>query len=185
MNSALTLPLQRLAILLLVLALPVFSLPSRAATPYEAQIGGFMTAILETFITGEFAGRSPSNADAPLDRRVCKPADYDDLRAAANDRAAFDAFRRRCKLAEGTLDDTHVYITAYLPHGYCETLKSALEAALQEHVYGAEDSYVTVEYKGSRYSSNRGYLARQARLEPACLGDGALRISAPRRRGPR
>ncbi len=70
-----------------------------------------MSALLQTIITGEFAGRSPSNADAPLQRPICKPSDYDDLRAAANDRAAFDAFRRRCRLVEGVSMRTHVHIT--------------------------------------------------------------------------
>src|SRR5262245_37327294 len=102
---------------LIALAASLVPPPAHAATPYEAQIGGFMTATLQTLITGEFAGRSPSNADASLHRPVCRPGDYEDLRAAANDRAAFDAFRRRCKLVEGTIDGTQVHSTAYLPQG--------------------------------------------------------------------
>jgi hypothetical protein len=159
--------------------------PVRAATPYEAQIGGFMTATLQTLITGEFAGRSPSNADAALNRPICKPSDYDDLRAAANDRAAFDAFRRRCKLVEGTIDATHVHSTAYLPHGYCETLKTAFETVLAERIYaesGNPTRELIIEYKGSRSESTDRLLARGAQLRTTCRDDGSLRISAPRKR---
>lgn len=159
--------------------------PVRAATPYEAQIGGFMTATLQTLITGEFAGRSPSNADAALDRPICRPSDYDDLRAAANDRAAFDAFRRRCKLVEGKLDGTHVHSTAYLPPGYCERLKAAFEKVLAERIY-AEPASPTpdmiIEYKGSQFRTTGRQLARGARMEATCQDDGALRVSAPRKR---
>jgi hypothetical protein len=91
-------PIPEIIVLLLAIAIPG---ASRAQTPYETQVGGFMTAVLSVLITGEFAGRSPSNAHASPNRPLYKPADYDDLRAAANDRAAFDAFRRRCKLVEG------------------------------------------------------------------------------------
>lgn len=172
---------RRIAALLFVLAMASVPPGARAATPYEAQIGGFMTAALQTFITGEFAGRSPSNADAALNRPICKPSDYDDLRAAANDRAAFDAFRRRCKLVEGKIDDTHVHSTSYLPHGYCETLKAAFETALREHVYGGTGRDVIIDYKGSRYASTKGNLARNAQLQVTCQSDGALRVSAPRK----
>jgi hypothetical protein len=164
------------------------SSPAHAARPYEAVIGGVMSAILQTLITGEFAGRSPSNADAALNRPICKPEDYDDLRAAANDRVAFDAFRRRCKLVEGTKDDTHVHSTAYLPNGYCELLKAAFETILAEHIHHdpMEPTYLTreliIEYKGSRYASTDRQLARWAQLKATCLDDGALRISAPRKR---
>lgn len=153
-----------------------------AATPYEAQIGGFMTAVLQTFITGEFAGRSPSNADAALHRPVCKPGDYDQLRAAAEDKAAFDAFRRKCKLVEGRIDDAYVYSTAYLPHGYCETLKGAMVAAL-DTILGSENStnLVILNYKGSRHLSNTADLARHADLEVKCLNDGALMIRTSRK----
>jgi hypothetical protein len=159
--------------------------PVHAARPYEAQIGGFMTAALQTLITGEFAGRSPSNADAALDRPICRPSDYDDLRAAANDRDAFDAFRRRCKLVEGKIDGTHVHSTAYLPRGYCEGLKAAFEKALAERVYAEQASPtpdLIIEYKGSRLRTTRRQLARGAGMDVTCQDDGALRVSAPRRR---
>lgn len=149
---------------LIVLAASLVLLPAHAGTPYEAQIGGFMTATLQTLITGEFAGRSPSNADAALHRPVCRPDDYEDLRAAANDRAAFDAFRRRCKLVEGAIDATHVHSTAYLPPGYCEKLKEKLKGAFEKAL------------------AERVYLARGAGLEVTCQDDGAIRVSAPRKR---
>jgi len=170
---------------LLALAMLCASLPVRAAGPYEAQIGGFMTATLQTLITGEFAGRSPSNADAALNRPICKPSDYDDLKAAANDRAAFDAFRQRCKLVEGTTDGTHVHSTAYLPPGYCETLKTAFETVLTERVYAAPTNptrMLIIEYKGSRYESTNRQLARGAQLQAICQDDDSLRVSAPRKR---
>jgi hypothetical protein len=155
-------------------------------TSYEAQIGGFIHSAIQTFITGEFAGRRPSQADAALNRPVCKPADYDDLRAAASDQAAFDAFRRRCKFVEVTKDDTDVHGTAYLPRGYCEILKSAFEAMLAERVYAdandVRSDELAFEYKGSRYSATRLRLARGARLKTTCLDDGSLRVSAPRKR---
>ena len=169
---------------LLTLATLWVPLSVRAATPYEAQVGGFMTATLQTLITGEFAGRSPSNADAALNRPVCKPDDYDDLRAAANDRTAFDAFRRRCKLVEGKIDDTHVHSIAYLPRGYCEVLKTAFAKVLAERVYapGTPSRELIIDYKGSRYEGTRGTLARNAQLQATCQDDGSLWISAPRPR---
>jgi hypothetical protein len=112
-------------------------------------------------------------------------SDYDDLRAAANDRAAFDAFRRRCKLVEGKLDGTHVHSTAYLPPGYCERLKAAFEKVLAERIY-AEPASPTpdmiIEYKGSQFRTTGRQLARGARMEATCQDDGALRVSAPRKR---
>jgi hypothetical protein len=170
---------------LVALAIPLVPLPVRAATPYEAQIGGFMTATLQTLITGEFAGRSPSNADAALSRPICRPSDYDDLRAAASDRAAFDAFRRRCRLVEEKIDETHVHSTAYLPPGYCERLKTAFEKVLAERIY-AEPASPTpdliIEYKGSRFQTTSRQLARGARMEVTCQDDGAIRVIAPRKR---
>jgi hypothetical protein len=160
--------------------------PAGAATPYEAQIGGFITASLSVLITGEFAGRSPSNADALASRRACKPSDYDDLRAAANDRVAFDAFRKRCRLVEGLVDATHTHGTAYLPRGYCEALKAAFDRMLVEQIYSVPadaGDLVIFEYKGSRYEGSRRDLARGAKLESSCRDDGSLRVSAPRKRG--
>ena len=170
---------------LVALAASLVPPPAHAGTPYEAQIGGFMTATLQTLITGEFAGRSPSNADAALHRPVCRPGDYEDLRAAANDRGAFDAFHRRCKLVEGTIDGTHVHSTAHLPQGYCERLKSAFEKALAEQVYAEPASPtpdVIIEYKGSRFRTTKRQLARGAGMKVTCQDDGAIRVSAPRKR---
>jgi hypothetical protein len=157
-----------------------FSSP-RAATPYEFQLGGFVSSLLQTIITGEFAGRSPSNADAPPNRPICKPGDYDDLRAATNDRAAFDAFRRRCNLVEGVVDETHIHVTAYLPSGYCEILKAAFDGVMAEHVYATPaNPKPFIEYKGSRSTATGRTLARNAKLRTTCRDDGSLRISAPR-----
>jgi hypothetical protein len=183
---------RKLSVIVVLVALGTpWAAPPRAlaGTPYEAQIGGFMAAVLSVIITGEFAGRNPSQADARPTRPICKPSDYDHLRAAANDTAALDAFRRRCKLTEGTVDDTHVYSTAYLPAGYCEALKAAFEKVLAEQVYavpiGSPGDDVIFEYKGSRYAGTSRRLARGARLQLVCRADGALRISAPRERRPR
>jgi hypothetical protein len=169
-----------------VLAITFLPSQALAGTSYEAQIGGFIHSTLQTFITGEFAGRRPSQSDiAGLNRPVCKPADYDDLRAAANDQAAFDAFRRKCKFVDVKKDDTHVHGTAHLPRGYCETLKNAFETMLTEQVYSDTPDgkwEVVFEYKGSRYDSSKRALARGARLKTMCLDDGSLRVSAPRKR---
>ena len=178
---------RKLSVVAGALALAVLCAPllARAATPYEAQIGGFMYAALQALIIGEFAGRSPSQADAPLDRPICKPSDYDDLHAAANDMAAFDAFRRRCHLVETTIDSQYVYSTAYLPAGYCETLKQAFDRMLAEQVYTPRSDagdWVIFEYKGSRYAATRRALAYGARLQTTCQGDGSLRVSALRQR---
>jgi hypothetical protein len=124
-------------------------------TSYEAKISGFVHSTLQTIITGEFAGRRPSQAEAPPQRPVCRPNDYDDLRAAANNTAAFDALHRRCKFVEVKINETHVVGTAFLPSGYCETLKRAYDDMLARHVYAVTDEpqkwSVEFEYKGSRY----------------------------------
>lgn len=158
---------------------------TRAATPYEAQIGGFMAAVLQTLITGEFANRSPSQVDAHLDRPVCLPKDYEDLRAAANDPLAFDALRRRCKFTEGKIDPTEVHSIAYLPAGYCERLRSALETVLADEIYavprGTKPGLI-IEYKGSRLGIGGGSereIVRHAQLRSTCHSDGSLRVSAP------
>lgn len=155
-------------------------------TSYEAKIGGFIHASLQTIIVGEFAGRRISQVDAPLQRPVCRPDDYADLRATANDPEAFDAFHRRCKFVEVKVDETHVVGTAFLPSGYCETLKRAYDNMLAERVYAVTDEpqkwSVEFEYKGSRYYSTSGPLARGAQLQTKCNDDGSLSISAPRKR---
>jgi hypothetical protein len=182
---------RRGAIVVAVLALTMLGAPpcARAKTPYEAQIGGFMAAVLSVIITGEFAGRNPSQADARPTRPICKPSDYDFLRAAAHDGAALDAFRRRCKLTELSVDNTHIHSIAYLPAGSCETLKDAFEKVLAEQVYAvpttAPGDDVIFEYKGSRYAGTDRRLARGARLQLACHAEGSLRVSAPRERRPR
>ena len=155
-------------------------------TPRGSQIAGFIWATLETIIIGEFAGRRPSQADALPSRPVCRPDDYTDLRAAANDTALLDALPRRCKFVDVKVNDTHVVGTAYLPAGYCETLKRAYDNMLAERVYAVTDDsqkhWVEFEYKGSRYLANNGALVRGARLQTSCNDDGSLSISAPRKR---
>jgi hypothetical protein len=155
-------------------------------TPRGTQIGGFIHSSLQTIITGEFAGRRPSQADALPSRAVCRPDDYTDLRAAANDTALLDALRRRCKFVDVKVNDTHVVGTAYLPAGYCETLKRAYDNMLAERVYAVTDDsqkhWVEFEYKGSRYLANDGALVRGAQLQTKCNDDGSLSISAPRKR---
>jgi hypothetical protein len=169
---------------LVVLAPLLLPLPSRAATPYEAQIQGFITASLLVLITGEFAGRTPPNIYVPNTRPACKPSDYDDLRAAANDQAEFEAFYKRCRLVESYLDATHTQGTAYLPLGYCEILKTVFDRMLFEQVYSVPadaGDLIVFEYKGSQYRATRRALARAAKLQSSCREDGSLRVSAPRK----
>jgi hypothetical protein len=170
---------------LVFLSTLAFSSFAHAKRPYSAQIGGFITATLETLITGEFAGRSPSNADAMLRRPVCKANDYDDLRRVS-DQAALDALRRRCKFVEGRVDQDYVHKAAYLPAGYCDVLKDAFERLLREFEDQELDpdfrGIFVFEYKGSRFRSSTPRLARQAQLTATCQPDGSLRISAPRKR---
>ena len=174
-------------VLLLALAGQLAPSPVLAGgRPYESKIGGFMYAAMEALITGEFAGRRPSQVDASLTRPVCRGSDYDDLRAAAHDRVAFDELRRRCQWVETINDSTHVHATAYLPPGYCGILKSAFDAMLLDHIYGPprhpNREEVMFEYKGSHYSATVRTLASGARIESSCEADGALRVSAPRKR---
>src|SRR4029450_11281766 len=133
--------------------------PAFAARPYEAQVAGFVAVVLRTLITGEFAGRKPSQVDADLHRPVCRPGDYYDLRAAANDRDAFDALHRRCDFVEARVDATHLHSIAYLPNGYCEILKEAFQTMLAQEVYsvpsGARAGLV-LDYKGSRLEIGGG-----------------------------
>lgn len=151
-------------------------------TSREAQIAGFIYASLQTIIVGEFAGRRISQVDAPPVRPVCGPNDFEDLRAAAKDNTAFDAFHRRCKFVEFKVNDTHVVGTAHLPSGYCETLKQAYDKMLAEHVYASTSHVVEFEYKGSRYSSTSGNLARGRQPQTKCNDDGSLSVSALRNR---
>ena len=144
-----------------------------------------MAAALNALITGEFAGRRPSQVGADLHRRVCEPQDYGDLRAAASDTTAFDEIRRRCRFTETKVDATQVHSIAYLPPGYCETLKAAFEAMLAEQVFGAPRNpgdFIVIDYKGTYYAGTDRALARGARLEARCQQDSSLRVSAPRSR---
>lgn len=173
--------------MLLALALACLSPQASAlGTSYEAKIGGFIYASLHTIIVGEFAGRKISQVDAPLQRPVCRPNDFEDLRATGKDNAAFDAFHRRCKYVEVRVNDTHVVGTAYIPSGHCETLKRVYNNMLAEHVYAVTDTpqkyFIEFEYKGSRYYANDGALARGAQLQTKCNEDGSLSIAAPRKR---
>ena len=153
---------------------------------YESQIASFIGGALTTLITGEFAGRRPSVADAVATRPFCRPDDYDELRAGRHDPAAFKAFHERCRLVEIEQDETHVHGTAYLPAGYCVTLKGAFDKVMAEEVYAKPvRTYgrdMVIEHKGSRFSASYRALAEGARLTSACRVDGSLRISAPRQR---
>jgi hypothetical protein len=103
---------------MLVLAMLCTASPARAATPYEAQLGGRVYAILSTLIIGEFGGQTRENNDEhALKRPICQPSDFDDLREAARDNATLLAFRRRCRLVEGKIDSAHIHHIAYLPGG--------------------------------------------------------------------
>lgn len=177
----------RQAVAALALASVLWSTPGSGGTSYESQISGFIAASLGALITGEYAGRRPSQVMAPLHRPACKPADFEDLKRAAADKSAFDAIAKRCKLAASTYDDKDVHVTAYLPPGDCERLKTAFENMLTEHVYpsppsGMHPEDVTFEYKGSFYSGSGRTLAWGARLRATCHQDGSLRVSAPRDR---
>jgi hypothetical protein len=132
-------------------------------------------------ITGEFAGRSPSNADAPPRRPVCKPIDYDTLRRA-KDQSSLDALRRHCTFVEERIDERYIHSVVYLPSGYCEPLKAAFEGvvrALEAPPETGSRKFV-VEYKGARFETTKRQLARRAQLRAMCQTDGALRVRAPR-----
>jgi len=183
-------PVRTLGVVTAMLALAMLCTASlaRAATPYEAQLGGRVYAILSTLIIGEFGGRTRANNDSDaLKRRICQPSDYDELREAAKDNATMIAFHRRCRLVEGKIDSTHFHHISYLPVGYCETLKSAFEAMLAAHVYpvpiDSRDGLIFV-YKGLRLALGTGdrELLRGAGLEAKCRDDGALQVSAPLKR---
>jgi len=156
-----------------------------AGRSYEAQIGGFIGGVLRALITGEFAGRRPSQADIVPNRPACRPNDYDDLRTAKNDTVAFDALNQRCQLVQVIVDKTYVHAIAHLPTGYCETLKSVFETEFAKHIYQAPSNAgpeIIIEYKGSRsVTSGNREMARAARVETICQDDGALRVSTPRK----
>jgi hypothetical protein len=160
--------------------------PTRAATPYEAQLAGRIYSILFTMIVGEFGGRTRANTDGTLNKRVCEPGDYDDLREAAKDNTTLIAFHYRCDIVGTSGDSTHVHVIAHPPRGYCEKLKESFETLLAVHVYavpiGSPDRF-TVESKALRLEL--GAVAREllrgAQLAVTCTDDGRLRVSAPRR----
>ena len=102
------------AAMLTLVTLPT-SLPACAGTPYEAQLGGRVYAVLTTLIIGEFGGRTSANTDATLNKRTCQPSDYDNLRKATKDNTTLITFRRRCDLVGTKVDDTHVHSIAHLP----------------------------------------------------------------------
>jgi hypothetical protein len=158
---------------------------------------GALYSTLQTFVTGEFARRRPSEAITPANRSVCRPNDYADLVVAASNTAAFDEFHRRCRLVEITRTDTHVIATAYLPSRYCDQLKDAYDRMLAEHVFAMKadvkenpamkeelkETWLEFEYKGSRYFSSDGAARlRSAQLQTICNDDGSLSISAARKR---
>lgn len=153
-----------------------------AGTPYDAQIGGFIAASMETFIYGEFAGRRAPQIDVSLARRTCRADEYAELRSVTNDEESFENFYRKCRVIEYSKDETHVHGTAYIPAGSCERLKTVFERLLLENVYAASGHELVFEHNGARYSSNRLALAAGARLSVICLDNGALRMSAPRKR---
>jgi hypothetical protein len=160
--------------------------PARAATPYQAQLAGRVYAILTTLIIGEFGGRTRANTDGTLDKRICQPSDYDDLREAAKDDATLIAFRRRCDLVETKIDSAHVHSIAYPPSGYCETLKKAFEMVLAVHVYAVPSTsrdWLILEYKGLRLEMGAPdrEMIRRAQLQATCQDDGALRVSGLRK----
>jgi hypothetical protein len=161
---------------------------AHAATPYEAQLAGRIYSILFTMIVGEFGGRTDANTDGTLDKRLCEPRDYDDLREAAKDDATLIAFHYRCDIVGSRGDSTHVHLVAHPPRGHCEKLKESFETLLAVHVYpvplGSRDTF-TVESKALRreFGSGERELFRGARLAVTCSDDGMLRVSAPRKRG--
>jgi hypothetical protein len=152
-------------------------------TPYETQLAGVIYAIVQTLVTGEFAGRSRSHVDAPPKRRICKPDDFVALTRSALDDAAMDDFRRLCRPVESSLDATHAISIAYLPKGYCGSIKKAFETILEEQVFGAaiRGDILVVEYKGARFEGSGRDLLKQASLQATCEPDGSLRITGPRR----
>lgn len=154
-------------------------------TPYEAQVGGLMSSLLTPYIIGEFGGRTVANPHFNQ-RQTCGPSDFADLQTAAGDDKALVAFHQKCRLIEFSLDETHVYQTAYLPAGRCEAIKNEFERMLNEKVYAmpyvaGEDNQLIIEYKSMRHVGSNREFARNARLKVSCQSDGSIRVSAPTR----
>jgi hypothetical protein len=150
-------------------------------TPYEAQIGGFIYASLQTFILGEFAGRRTTNTIGDAQRRACQPEDFRRLADSAKDEGAVATLEKSCHVVHFQVDDNGVNGTAYLPGGTCEALKAAYDQMLTDKVHAnPAANLVEFEYKNSRYLGSRGHLARAAGLQTACLPDGSIRVSASR-----
>jgi hypothetical protein len=149
---------------------------SGCGSSYEAQLGRFMDNTLAFLITSEFAGRAPSQSDAGWGAPICKVDDYADLQVSVQ-KSAFDTLVRRCKLVYGRSAGGDVYSTAYLPPGYCPTLKDAFEAVLF-NVKLSTSNDVTIEYKGSRMQITRSNHVFDAVITAECLRDGSMFVSA-------
>ncbi len=145
----------------------------------KAQVGGLIHSLLSAFVIGEFGGRTRANPHFNQ-RPICKPGDYEDLREAAKDDATLIAFHQRCRLIESAMDDTHVHGIAYLPPGYCGSLKNAFETVLVEVASGNQNASI-IKHKEMHLDFNRTF-ARSAELKATCQADGSLRISAPKRK---
>jgi hypothetical protein len=180
--SSIPLHCSSIRVAVVLLSVVLWPTGARSGTPYEAQIGGFIYASLQTFILGEFAGRRTTNTIGHAKRRPCRPEDFIGLRQSARDERAVSKFEDSCHTVHFQVGETHVHGTAYLPDGPCNALKVAYDDMLAKQVYAdLPGELVVFEYKGSNYLGSRRSIARGARLQTECLPDGSIRVSAPRR----
>jgi len=152
--------------------------PSASAS-FEGQAGRVVGSVIWTAINGEFGGWSPSRSGDHTNRRICLPDDYEALKVAVKDYATLLAFNARCKLIEFIVDQSdarnvRMESIAYLPLGYCNTLRVAFERVLAESVEATA--------RGSR-GANR-YLLDSADFVTSCQKDGSLHVSAKRKPRP-
>jgi hypothetical protein len=148
--------------------------PSASAS-FVGQAGLVVGSVIRTAITGEFDGRSSARGDY-INRRVCQPDDYEALKVAVKDYATLLAFAARCKFIEFIVDrsdgrNVQMEGIAYLPLGYCDTLKLAFERVLAESVEATAH--------GSRVGKR--YLLESADFVTSCQKDGSLHVSAKRK----
>ncbi|MBZ0146164.1 MAG: hypothetical protein K8F62_01305 [Pseudorhodoplanes sp.] len=177
----------RLVVNLIAVMMLCASSRGLAGTPEAAQRAGLVSSVLRAFVIAEFGGRTLSNPHYNK-ASVCIGKDYEDLREATKDNVTLVAFHSRCRLVETKVERLHVHAFAYLPSGYCEPIKKAIETMLAEHIYSvpAEQQLPdkVVEYKGIRIDRNGAYwnFVRSSKLSAICQDDGSLRLTGTLRK---
>lgn len=160
-----------------------------AGTPEAAQRAGLVSSVLNAFVIAEFGGKTLSNPHYNK-RSVCIGKDYEDLREAVKDNVTLVAFHSRCRLVETKVEGLEVHAFAYLPAGYCEPIKKAIETMLAEHIYSVPADQQLPnkvgEYKGISINQNGAYwdFVRSSQLSAICQDDGSLRLTGKLRKPP-